>query len=193
MQFEYLTETTERLEVRPMNTEDYEQWVKGYAGRAMPQSPFDEGCLEISHYSKAWFQRLIAQQQALIQSDDTYVFGVFRKADGVHLGNFNLVTLARQHFQWAECGYAIHNQFWRQGYAYEAFTAIFKIAKRLKYHRLEAHVHPGNHASIALLKKCGFEYECTRTQFIFENGEWTDRLVYYINLNDTPPLHSTSF
>ncbi|MHD0396766.1 GNAT family N-acetyltransferase [Staphylococcus simulans] len=192
MQFTYLTETTKRLEIRPMTVEDYPQWLKGYAGRSMPQSPFDEGCLELSHYSKAWFQRLITHQQTLMRSDDTYVLGVFRKDDGIHLGNFNLVTLARQHFQWGECGYAIHNQFWRQGYAHEALTAVLKIAQRLKYHRIEAHVHPANHASLGLLEKCGFKYECTRTQFVFENGEWTDRCVYFINLNDAPPLLPSS-
>ncbi|WP_412518388.1 GNAT family N-acetyltransferase [Staphylococcus simulans] len=189
MQYEYLKEETERLEIRPMTIEDYDPWVTGYAGRALPKSPFDEGCLALPDDSKTYFQRLIKQQQALIQSDDTYVFGVFRQSDGVHIGNFNLVTLARQHFQWAECGYALHNQFWRQGYAYEALTALLKIAKRLKYHRVEAHVHPGNQASIGLLEKCGFTYECTREQFMFEDGAWADRLIYFINLNDTPPLH----
>lgn len=190
MEFEYLSEETERLVIRPLEEKDYDMWMKGFCGRDVSQNPYDEGKLDMSVCTRKWYKQLIEKHQRLLKADDIYVFGIFRKSDGVHIGNLDVVTLSRQHFQWAECGYAIHNQFWRQGYGYEALAAMLKIAeRRLKYHRIEAHVNIGNEPSIALLEKAGFRYECTREQFLFENGEWTDHYVYFKNLNSQPPIN----
>ncbi|MGN5883399.1 GNAT family N-acetyltransferase [Staphylococcus simulans] len=190
MEFEYLSEETERLVIRPLEEKDYDMWMKGFCGRDVSQNPYDEGKLDMSVCTRKWYKQLIEKHQRLLKADDIYIFGIFRKSDEVHIGNLDVVTLARQHFQWAECGYAIHNQFWRQGYGYEALAAMLKIAeRRLKYHRIEAHVNIGNEPSIALLEKAGFRYECTREQFLFENGEWTDHYVYFKNLNSQPPIN----
>ncbi|UXV35385.1 GNAT family N-acetyltransferase [Staphylococcus sp. IVB6181] len=190
MEFEYLSEETERLVIRPLEEKDYDMWMKGFCGRDVSQNPYDEGKLDMSVCTRKWYKQLIEKHQRLLKADDIYIFGIFRKSDGVHIGNLDVVTLSRQYFQWAECGYAIHNQFWRQGYGYEALAAMLKIAeRRLKYHRIEAHVNIGNEPSIGLLEKAGFRYECTREQFLFENGEWTDHYVYFKNLNSQPPIN----
>ena len=45
----------------------------------------------------------------------------------------DIVTLERKNFQWAEIGYFIHNQFWRNGYAFEALESILNFtANELK-------------------------------------------------------------
>lgn len=190
MDFEYLSEETERLVIRPLQQSDYQMWLTGFCGRFDSQSPYDEGRLDMSICTENWYQQLVDKHHQFIKKDKIYIFGIFRKADGMHLGNLDIVTLSRSHFQWAECGYTIHNQFWRKGYAFEALTAMLKIAdKRLKYHRIEAHVNIGNTPSAKLLEKAGFQYECTREKFIFENGEWTDHLVYAKTLNNMPPVN----
>lgn len=97
----------------------------------------------------------------------------------------DIVTIRRDNFQWGECGFFIHNQFWNNGYAYEAINKIIEVAnKKLNFHRLEAHVNLDNTPSLNLLKKLNFEYECTRKGFIFEFGEWTDNHIYFINLHN---------
>lgn len=73
------------------------------------------------------------------------------------------VTIRRSNFQWAECGYFIHHQHWRKGYAYETLRETLHIVdKTLGFHRLEAYVNLDNHPSIKLLEKTDFEFECTR-------------------------------
>ena len=54
-----------------------------------------------------------------------------------------------------ECGYFIHNQLWRKGYASEAMIELIKQAKTLGFHRLEAHVNLDNVPSFKLLEKLG--------------------------------------
>ncbi|MEO1209823.1 MAG: hypothetical protein AAFX78_09795 [Cyanobacteria bacterium J06638_20] len=38
----------------------------------------------------------------------------------------DLPTIQRNAFQWANLGYVIHNQFWRQGFGKETVTAVVK-------------------------------------------------------------------
>ncbi|NQE00593.1 GNAT family N-acetyltransferase, partial [Staphylococcus xylosus] len=82
-------------------------------------------------------------------------------------------------------GYFIHNQHWHQGYAYEALTELIKQTRdTLNFHRIEAHINIDNPRSVNLIEKVGFQYECVRKGFIFENGQWTDHYVYYLNTHD---------
>ncbi|MEV5040052.1 GNAT family N-acetyltransferase [Peribacillus frigoritolerans] len=60
----------------------------------------------------------------------------------------------------------------------EALNIAFKD---LKFHRIEAHINVDNTPSYNLAENVGMEFECIRKGFIFEFGEWTDNLVYYIN------------
>jgi ribosomal-protein-alanine N-acetyltransferase len=48
-----------------------------------------------------------------------------------------------------------------------AFTAM-------KLHRLEANIQPGNQASIALVKRCGFEREGYSPRYLKIGGRWRD-------------------
>lgn len=124
------------------------------------------------------------KQQEEIKDDDIYFFAIFDKY-GQHIGMIDLKTLSRDNFQWAELGYFIHNQFWRRGYAYEAIVEIVTQAQQaLHFHRIEAHVNLDNEPSQKLLEKVGFDFECIRKGFIFENGQWTDHFVYYLNTHN---------
>ncbi|PEF41258.1 hypothetical protein CON84_01675 [Bacillus sp. AFS094228] len=60
----------------------------------------------------------------------------------------------------------------------EALNIAFKD---LNFHRIEAHINVDNTPSYKLAENIGMEFECLRKGFIFEFGEWTDNLVYYIN------------
>ncbi|RIW37277.1 N-acetyltransferase [Bacillus salacetis] len=179
--FTYKTEA-KRLMVRPLKEEDYQGWYKGFNERMPSQHRHDPGKLDMSECTEEWFASLVHNHQKLAAGDDAYIFGVFHKESGGHMGMIDFSTLARNDFQWGRIGYTIHNQYWGQGYGREAVEAAMQIAlTELGYHRIEAHINLDNSASIKLAEGIGMEYECTRKGFIYEFGEWTDNLIYYKN------------
>lgn len=173
---------TERLTIRPLQTTDYENWLKAYENRYPSQYRHDQGKIDMSECTLQWFHSQVNKQQELAFSDTAYVFGVFNKIEGTHLGMIDFSTLARDEFQWGRIGYTIHNQYWRNGYGKEAVSAALKLAfEQLKFHRLEAHINIDNTPSIKLIESVGMEFECIRKAFIYENNEWTDHLIYFKN------------
>lgn len=176
--------TTQRLIIRPLEENDYESWLSGFVNRKPSQYRYDKGQVDMSDATEPWFAAMVTRQQQAIEADDLYIFGIFDKAHQ-HIGMLNIKNLSRDQFQWSEIGYFIHNQYWHQGFAYEALTELVKQTRdTLHFHRIEAHINLDNNPSIQLIEKLGFQFECVRKGFIFENEQWTDHYVYYINTHD---------
>ncbi|MFS0782571.1 GNAT family N-acetyltransferase [Bacillus sp. 1P06AnD] len=172
---------TDRIMVRPLKKGDYSKWLEGFKQRSPSMHKHDKGRLDMSECTEEWFFRLVDKHQRLAFEDIAHVFAVFRKEDGSHIGMIDFSTLDRDSFQWGRVGYTIHNQYWERGYGKESVEAALRIAfMELGFHRIEAHINVDNEASIQLAKRVGMEYECLRKGFIFENGEWTDHLVFSI-------------
>jgi [ribosomal protein S5]-alanine N-acetyltransferase len=181
LNFTYIAET-ERLVIRPLEKEDYLNWLTQFENRLPSKHKYDEGKIDMSICTKEWFYNLVEKHQQLAVDDKVYVFGIFRKVDKAHIGSIDFSTIMRDEFQWARFGYTIHNQFWRSGYGKESVKATLKLAfEKLNYHRIEAHINVDNIPSIQLAKSVGMEFECVRKGFIYEGEEWTDHLIYYIN------------
>lgn len=176
--------STGRLFIKPLEVTDYESWFTGFSERKPSQNPFDEGLRDMSICTEEWFESLVKKHQKLSETDDTYIFAIFDKQHH-HIGMIDFATLARDTMNWGELGYFIHNQLWRNGYAFEALSAVLKVVSdELGYHRIEAHVSLDNKPSKQLLKKLGFSFEVIRKQFMFECGQWSDKEVYFLNLNN---------
>lgn len=185
-----LTFRTNRLTIRPLNYDDHKGWVEGFENRYPSQYKHDKGKINMNECDETWFKALVDKQQALIKQDDTFIFGIFLK-NGKHVGMLDIKVLSRSDFQWGECGYFLHNQFWNQGYAFEAMKEVIsQCFKTLKLHRIEAHINVDNEPSKKLIKKLGFEFEVLRKNFIYEFDEWTDNEVYYINLHNEKLIES---
>ena len=179
---------TERLIVRPLKKEDFQNWLTEFESRNPSQHRHDEGQKDMSECTEEWFVQLIEKHQGLAANDSAYIFGVFRKSDNKHIGMIDFSTLERMDFQWGRIGYTIHNQHWRMGYGKEAVKAALLMArKELGFHRIEAHINTDNAPSIKLAESVGMRFECKREGFTFEFGEWTDNLIYFINFNDLLP------
>ncbi|UZJ77659.1 GNAT family N-acetyltransferase [Fictibacillus sp. KU28468] len=177
-----LEEITERLVIRPYITNDYRNWYTQYSHCYPARNKFDEGKIDLSDYTEAWFDEMVNKHQQLMDKDVAYILGVFRKDDGAHVGVIDLSTLMRNEFQWGRIGYTILNTYWEHGYGKEAVKAVLNMAfTQLGYHRIEAHINMDNTASIKLAESVGMEFECVRRDFIFEFGEWTDHRVYFRN------------
>jgi ribosomal-protein-alanine N-acetyltransferase len=91
------------------------------------------------------------------------------------MGLINLNEIVRGSFQSAYLGYYIGIPFVHQGYMQEALTLVIQYAfNELQLHRLEANIQPENTASIALVKRCGFQKEGFSPRYLNINGEWKD-------------------
>ena len=98
-----------------------------------------------------------------------------RLEDGAIVGFLNIGEIIRGKLNSAFIGYGGVKGFSGQGYMTEAMELVLREAfAKLKLHRLEANIQPGNAASIALAKRCGFVYEGFSERYLKVGGRWCD-------------------
>lgn len=184
---------TERLILRLQESNDYDSWYAGFAGRLPQQYPYDEGKISLAGCDRPWFAKLCQRHHEQALNDDAYIFAVFSRQTHQHLGHVDLSTIQREEKQWANLGYGIHNQYWKQGFGQEAVSALLRTGfEELGYHRIEAAINLDNHPAIALAERVGLQKECIRRGFYYENQQWVDHLIYValptdLGLVERPP------
>ena len=170
---------TKRLILRPLELQDYENWFQAYSMLRAPQNEWDEGAWKDSELTVSKFKSILKKQNSLIKKDQQYGFGVFRKDDGVLVGEVLFMDVSRAIFQNAYLGYRIFNNYWGQGYATEACAGAINFAfKSLKLHRIEAGISPTNKVSIQVAKKIGLRKEGLSLRRLQVHGKWQDMLIY---------------
>jgi ribosomal-protein-alanine N-acetyltransferase len=98
-----------------------------------------------------------------------------RAGDDAILGVFNLSEIVRGPLQGAFLSYYVGAPYARQGYMTEGMELMLDHAFRnLRLHRLEANIQPGNLASIALVKRCGFALEGFSPRYLKIRNRWRD-------------------
>ena len=86
-------------------------------------------------------------------------YGMFNKATGAFIGTCGYHYLDHKVGQ-VEIGYDVWKEYWRQGYVSEALPSLIKLCfSHLGVECVYILTHPQNKASIASVKKLGFE-EC---------------------------------
>lgn len=181
--------TTKRLVIRPLVDGDYEQLQKSYAERAPKKSKYDNGPVDPKETPRAWFKKLIKIYKKRAADDQIYIFGVFDRKTGQHIGSVDIATIVRHTLNWANLGYYVHNTFQGQGYAKEFAKAAIQIAfKDLGFKRIEAAANPDNLPSIKLAKSIGMKKECLRKNFHFADGKWNDHVVF-VKVSSDKALH----
>lgn len=99
----------------------------------------------------------------------------FRRDDGAIVGFVNISEIVRGSLQGGFIGYGGVAGQTRQGYMTEAVgLAVRRAFTDLRLHRLEANIQPGNAASIALARRCGFELEGFSPRYLKVGGRWRD-------------------
>lgn len=182
---EGLQRRTKRLVLRPLEPFDHENWVQAYSTMAAPQNEWDETNWDERELGKIQFRELLQSQLSDRRRDHNYVWGVFRKDDGLLIGEVALMDVSRGVFQNAYLGYRIFNQYWGEGYATEACEAVLLLAfKKLKLHRVEAGIAPENKRSLRVAKRLGLRREGLSRRRLFINKIWRDMLIYALTRED---------
>jgi [ribosomal protein S5]-alanine N-acetyltransferase len=100
---------------------------------------------------------------------------IWRAADRTLLGSINLSEIVRGVFQSAYLGYYLGAAFAGQGYMSEALALMLREAfGELRLHRIEANIQPANRASIALVRRAGFQQEGYSPRYLKLGGRWRD-------------------
>lgn len=90
-------------------------------------------------------------------------------------GVFNLSQIVMGDFCSAYLGYYVFAGFERRGLMGVGLRHLLRYAfGTLKLHRLEANIQPGNEASVALVRSCGFQQEGFSPRYLKINGRWRD-------------------
>lgn len=90
-------------------------------------------------------------------------------------GVINLTNIVLGAFRSGYLGYYAFAGSERKGYMTEGLRLVVRHAfTKLKLHRLEANIQPGNAPSIALVRACGFSKEGYSPRYLKIGGRWRD-------------------
>jgi ribosomal-protein-alanine N-acetyltransferase len=104
-----------------------------------------------------------------------YSFVVRRADTDALVGVINITNIIRGTFHSAYLGYYAFAGHERQGLMRAALRQAVRMAfSALRLHRLEANIQPGNLASIALVRSCGFMKEGYSPRYLKIRGRWRD-------------------
>jgi ribosomal-protein-alanine N-acetyltransferase len=108
------------------------------------------------------------------------------QATGEVVGVININEIVGGAFHSAYLGYYGMAKFSGKGLMTEAVgSAVAYAFGELGLHRLEANIQPNNHASIALVRRLGFQNEGFSPRYLRINGEWQDHERWAV-LSDMP-------
>jgi ribosomal-protein-alanine N-acetyltransferase len=97
------------------------------------------------------------------------------RASGEIAGVVNVSEIVLGAFRSAYLGYYVFAGFERRGIMRAGLAAVVRHSFRTDgLHRLEANIQPTNHASLALVKACGFVKEGYSRHYLKIGGRWRD-------------------
>lgn len=115
----------------------------------------------------AWFSQTVTGPNVGLIARESSSNGV--------VGVFTLSQIALGNFRSCYLGYYGMAAFAKQGLMTEALNATMAYAfEQIGLNRVEANIQPGNHRSIALVQRCGFEKEGFSKRYLKIDGEWRD-------------------
>lgn len=110
-----------------------------------------------------------------VSSESHRSYLVIRRDAGDMVGVINVNNLIRGVFRSAFLGYYSFLPYTGTGLMHEGMLLVLDRAfRKLKLHRLEANIQPGNYASLALVQKCGFVREGFSRRYLKIFGRWKD-------------------
>lgn len=126
-----------------------------------------------------WFTQLV--QEASVPHRDAYNWAITLQRNGLLIGWLGIGGSEHASEEGTrECGYALNQHFWGQGYMSEALRAVLTYEFQvLGTHRILAECEGPNIASARVMQKSGMAYEEMVYDADFE-GNWANRYRYSI-------------
>jgi len=159
--------------------------VRGPRVRVRPPTPEDEReFLALARRSRALHRPWITAPSTPVQFR-TYIqrmadpahsaFLVCLRDGGAIAGVVNIGHIVLGPLRSGYLGYYAFAGHEREGLMREGLAAVVRYAfGSLALHRLEANIQPGNRASIALARSCGFKKEGYSPRYLKIGGRWRD-------------------
>jgi [ribosomal protein S5]-alanine N-acetyltransferase len=167
-----------RVLLRMPDMADFEQWSDLRHLSRDFLTPW-EPVWPVNDLNRSAFRSRIRQYWRDIDDDSAYPYFIFDVSGQKLLGAITLSNVRRGVAQSATLGYWIGAPYARQGYMSSAVKLILSFAfQHLSLHRVEAACLPHNEASIALLRRTGFEPEGLAREYLKIAGEWRDHLLF---------------
>jgi ribosomal-protein-alanine N-acetyltransferase len=106
------------------------------------------------------------------------------------VGVINLGNIIRGPLQGAFVGYYTFQPHAGKGLMREGMSPAIKHAvRKLRLHRLEANIQPGNRASMRFARSCGFVREGFSRRYLKVAGKWKDHERWAILAEDLGAKH----
>lgn len=166
---------TERLVIRRFCMDDA---AACFAFMSDEQGMYLDGCKPFHTMDKNYWERM----KLFEEREGQYVI-VLQSTNEV-IGTINVFTDDSRAVSSKEIGYAISPKHKRNGYAYEAISAIINLLQKdLLFDMVVAGVLPENTPSTKLLEKIGFSSEGIRHKALWHEGldKPVDLMYYYID------------
>ncbi len=126
-------------------------------------------------------EKTLANSKSLPEEEGEYLVLVWElKESGKVIGQSNISIQSLEHRR-GEVGWVTHQDFQRQGYAYEASLAMLNFGfEELNLHRVVAEMDTRVPASAAVAMKLGMRKEAEQREVEFFKGEWCDMWIFAI-------------
>jgi ribosomal-protein-alanine N-acetyltransferase len=101
------------------------------------------------------------------------------------VGYFSLGEIVRGNLNGAYLGYWAVAPHAAQGFMTEGMQILLRWAfRRIRLHRVEANIQPGNERSIALARRAGFRLEGFSPRYLKVGGRWCDHERWAMTAED---------
>ena len=169
---------TDTVILRPPEIDDFQEWFALRQASRKFLEPWEPEWQD-DELTRAGFRYRLHVYDKLSQEERSQALFIFSTKSNVLMGAINLNNIRRGVAQTATLGYWIGEDFAGKGYMTNALQALISYALGdLGLHRLEAACLPTNHASIAILKKTGFEREGFAKSYLKIAGKWQDHILF---------------